>query len=66
MRRGQAKDINQYIEIRVKQLEEDRDKATDTYDKQWYNRIISELNWAKSPYHDCFMSTDAQSDWFKE
>ena len=55
MRRGKKKDIGTYIDVRVKQLAEDRDKARDDYDKQWYNRIISELNWAKSQDHNCFM-----------
>ena len=34
-----------YIKIRSEQLREDRDKTTDPMDKQWYNRVIEELNW---------------------
>lgn len=34
-----------YIMIRSEQLREDRDKAADPMDKQWYNRVIEELNW---------------------
>ena len=40
MRRGQTKDVGKYIDVRVQQLKEDMDKASDPYDKQWYNRII--------------------------
>lgn len=35
----------QYIKIRCEQLREDRDKASEDYDRQWYNRVIEELNW---------------------
>ena len=59
MRRGRKTDTVSYIDMRVKQLAEDRDKAKDDYDKQWYNRIISELNWAKSQDHDCFMENES-------
>ena len=57
MRRGKKTEtsISDYIDMRVKQLAEDRDRAREEYDKQWYNRIISELNWAKSRDHNCFM-----------
>lgn len=37
-----------YVNVRVKQLEEDREKASKDYDKEWYNRIINELRWAES------------------
>jgi len=58
MRRGKPKNIQEYIEIRTKQLEEDRDRCKVPYDKQWYNRIISELRWAASPHHNCFIKTE--------
>lgn len=58
MRRKRKKSIPEYIDIRVEQLKEDMDKAKDPYDKQWYNRIISELYWAKSQDHDCYMGVD--------
>lgn len=35
-----------YIRMRCEQLAEEREKCHDEYDKQWYNRIISELHWA--------------------
>ncbi len=62
MRRGQGKDINQYIEVRIEQLKEDMDKAHDQHDKNWYNRLIQELNWARSPHHNCYMSQEVETD----
>tara|TARA_B100000287_G_C20588952_1_gene763427 strand:+ start:1072 stop:1266 length:195 start_codon:yes stop_codon:yes gene_type:complete len=54
------KDTVDYIEVRKKQLEEDRDKANNVYDKQWYNRLIQELDWAgqivsTETTRNCFM-----------
>ena len=37
--------MKKYIETRQEQLREDRDKAHDEHDKQWYNRLIQELDW---------------------
>ena len=54
MRRG-TKDIHRYIDVRVEQLKEDMNKAKDDYDKQWYNRIISELKWAQQEDKNCYM-----------
>ena len=45
MRRGRKPDPKEYLEIRVKQLIEDRKKAHDPYDKEWYLRLISELRY---------------------
>jgi hypothetical protein len=45
LRRGRARDPREYIEIRCKQLIEDRRKASDPMDKEWYWRIISELRY---------------------
>jgi hypothetical protein len=36
-----------YIEARIKQLMDDMNKASDEYDKQWYNRLIQELTWVQ-------------------
>ena len=54
------KDTVDYIEVRKKQLEEDRNKANNVYDKQWYNRLIQELDWAgqivsTETTRNCFM-----------
>ncbi len=62
MRRGQNKDVFKYIEVRVEQLKEDMDKAHDQHDKNWYNRLIQELNWAASPHHNCYMSKEVETD----
>ena len=70
MRRGTGKDIGQYIEIRIEQLKADRDKAHDPHDRNWYQRLIQELEWARSPHHNCYMAqteevpSDAKSRWF--
>jgi hypothetical protein len=55
MRRGKQHTITEYIDIRISQLANDMAKAKDEYDKQWYNRIIQELSWARSQDHDCYM-----------
>lgn len=52
--------INKYIETRISQLIEDRDKAHDEHDKAWYNRCIQELDWALQMNtitdRNCYMS----------
>ena len=45
MKRG-TKSTREYIKVRIPQLMDDMNKATDPYDKQWYNHIIQELTWA--------------------
>ena len=45
MRRGRKQDPREYIEIRIKQLIDDRRKAKEPVDKEWYLRIISELRY---------------------
>lgn len=49
-----------YIEARIKQLIDDMNKASDEYDKQWYNRLIQELSWVqdmsgKNGKTNCYM-----------
>lgn len=58
MRRGRKHSVETYVQVRVKQLQEDMDKAHDERDKKWYNRLIQELNWAVLPSHNCWMSQD--------
>ena len=58
MRRGRQHTITEYIDIRISQLAQDMDKAQDKYDKQWYNRIIQELSWARNQDHNCYMGRD--------
>ena len=60
MRRRIYKEPVDYITIRKGQLLEDRDKASKEYDKQWYNRLIQELDWAAEAANqkhtrNCFM-----------
>lgn len=63
MRRGREKDIEKYIEVRTSQLKEEIEKCNNEYDKQWYNRIISELHWAKAELKsDCWMAEGSLRD----
>ena len=55
MRRQRDKDMEKYLNVRIGQLKQDRDKAHDDYDKQWYNRLIQELCWVKSQQHNCYL-----------
>ena len=45
MKRGRHKSPRQYIEIRIEQLLEDRKKETDSFNRQWLWRVISELKY---------------------
>jgi hypothetical protein len=45
MRRNRKPDPREYIEVRIKQLIDDRRKAHDKMDKEWYLRLISELRY---------------------
>lgn len=51
-----------YIDMRMIMLEEERDKLPNTIrgdiDKQWFNRIIAELNWVKKGSGNCFMEEE--------
>ena len=53
------KKMEKYIKTRIEQLKEDKEKASDPHDIQWYNRCIQELDWAlqmqSEPTHDCYM-----------
>lgn len=39
--------VQDYLTMRQFDLAEERDKCHDEYDKQWYNKIISELYWVE-------------------
>jgi len=45
VRRGNRKDPAEYIRIRMTQLYAEREKCSDPYDAQWYNRCAEELYW---------------------
>lgn len=53
MRRGLTKTIDNYIKVRISQLEEDREKASYDQDKQWYTKLIQELRWVVNPSENC-------------
>jgi len=53
MRRGLTTSTFGYISIRVAQLKEDREKASDEHDKMWYTRLIQELNWVANHKENC-------------
>lgn len=50
MRRNRKKDPAEYIEVRIKQLIDDRKKASDPHDKEWYLRLIGELRYVLQLY----------------
>lgn len=62
MRRGKGKDVTEYVKHRSEQLLEDMKKASDPHDKQWYLRVIQELQWAVSPHHNCFIERNEDDD----
>jgi len=45
MRRNRKPNPREYIEVRIKQLIDDRRKAHEPMDKEWYLRLISELRY---------------------
>jgi len=53
VRRGLSVTPYDYIQVRVKQLREDRENASDSHDKMWYTRLIQELNWVANPKENC-------------
>jgi len=59
MRRKNKTTRPDYIKTRISQLMDDMNKAHDQHDKNWYNRLIQELNWAyqmdEKPDHNCYM-----------
>ena len=56
MRRGLTTTAYNYIGVRVEQLKEDREKASDDHDKMWYTRLIQELNWVINSKENCSIS----------
>ena len=45
MKRRRQKNPREYIEIRIEQLLEDRNKEKDSFNRQWLWRVISELKY---------------------
>lgn len=48
MKRGRQKNPREYIEIRIEQLLEDRNKEKDSFNRQWLWRVISELKYVET------------------
>ena len=52
-----------YIQIRMEQLAEEREKCHDDHDKMWFTRCIQELEWVlqmrNKPTHNCYMQSNA-------
>ena len=60
--------MQKYIETRQAQLADDRDRASDGYDKQWYNRLIQELDWVlmmegKKTKRNCSIDDATPEEW---
>ena len=47
LRRSAVDPQMKYINVRIEQLKSDMAKAHDEHDKNWYNRLIQELTWAR-------------------
>ena len=45
MKRGRQTNPREYIEIRIEQLLEDRNKENDSFNRQWLWRVVSELEY---------------------
>ena len=45
MKRGRQTNPREYIEIRIEQLLEDRNKEKDSFNRQWLWRVINELKY---------------------
>ena len=50
-----------YISTRIEQIKEELTKPNSEHDKNWYNRLIQELDWARQmadqgyPSYNCYM-----------
>lgn len=56
MRRNRTVEREKYIDVRITQLEEEREKCHSDYDKQWYQRVINELHWSRENIRsDCWI-----------
>jgi hypothetical protein len=51
--------VEAYVKVRINQLQDDMEKASNQHDVQWYNRLIQELDWVlqmrDKPNHNCYM-----------
>ena len=56
MRRVVKYSSDDYINARIAQLVEDRERAHNQHDKMWYTRIIQELSWVLDNKQNCSIS----------
>ncbi len=56
MRRVVKYSSDDYINARIAQLVEDRERAHNQHDKMWYTRIIQELSWVLDNKNNCSIS----------
>jgi len=62
MRRNRKPDVSKYLDMRISQLKKDAAKCHSEYDRQWYNRMINELHWAKQNISaDCYIEEEISS-----
>jgi hypothetical protein len=57
MRRRKTLSSDDYVSMRIEQLKEDRDKASNEYDKMWYSRLIQELSWVSIRGENCSLES---------
>jgi hypothetical protein len=57
MRRRKTLSSDDYVSMRIEQLKEDRDKASNDYDKMWYSRLIQELSWVSIRGENCSLES---------
>ena len=56
-RRRKTLSSDDYVSMRIEQLKEDRDKASNQYDKMWYSRLIQELSWVSIRGENCSLES---------
>lgn len=47
MRRNKSVSVEEYLEARISQIQQDINNTKEDYDKMWYNRLRQELLWIK-------------------
>ena len=56
----------EYIKVRMSQLKDDMERASNQHDIQWYNRLIQELDWVlqmnDKPNHNCYMEKETNGN----
>jgi protein-tyrosine-phosphatase len=62
--------MERYIKTRIEQLVDDMNRASNEHDKQWYNRLIQELDWVlmmdgKKPKRNCSIDDATPEEWDK-